>query len=217
MVGRSNALAHAAADRVARHGGGQALYNPLFLHAGVGLGKTHLLHAVGHHARAQGRRRHLSHRRPLHVRLRRGPEGADHGRLQGAPARHRPAHPRRRAVHPGQDHAGRVRPHPQRPDRRRPPDRRRRRPPAGRSRKPRRARALAARRRPRGRDRGARRASARLDPPGPPPGGAPGPSRLRGQPGGGGLRRPHHHRERARPRRRGEPAPGPRHPHRRRP
>jgi chromosomal replication initiator protein len=55
MVGRSNALAHAAADRVAHHGGGQALYNPLFLHAGVGLGKTHLLHAVGHHARAQGR------------------------------------------------------------------------------------------------------------------------------------------------------------------
>jgi chromosomal replication initiator protein len=56
MVGRSNALAHAAADRVARHSGGQALYNPLFLHAGVGLGKTHLLHAVGHEARAHGRR-----------------------------------------------------------------------------------------------------------------------------------------------------------------
>jgi chromosomal replication initiator protein len=55
VVGRSNALAHAAADRVAHYGEGQALYNPLFLHAGVGLGKTHLLHAVGHHARAQGR------------------------------------------------------------------------------------------------------------------------------------------------------------------
>jgi chromosomal replication initiator protein len=56
MIGRSNALAHAAADRVARHTGSQALYNPLFLHAGVGLGKTHLLHAIGHEARAHGRR-----------------------------------------------------------------------------------------------------------------------------------------------------------------
>jgi chromosomal replication initiator protein len=56
MIGRSNALAHAAADRVARHEGGQALYNPLYLHAGVGLGKSHLLHAIGHEARAVGRR-----------------------------------------------------------------------------------------------------------------------------------------------------------------
>ncbi len=56
IVGRSNALAHAAADRVARHQGGHALYNPLFLHAGVGLGKTHLLHAIGHEARRAGRR-----------------------------------------------------------------------------------------------------------------------------------------------------------------
>jgi chromosomal replication initiator protein len=56
IVGRSNALAHAAADRIARHAGGQALYNPLYLHAGVGLGKTHLLHAIGHEARKHGRR-----------------------------------------------------------------------------------------------------------------------------------------------------------------
>ena len=56
IIGRSNALAHAAADRVARHQGGQALYNPLYLHAGVGLGKTHLLHAIGHEVRASGRR-----------------------------------------------------------------------------------------------------------------------------------------------------------------
>ncbi|HVL72091.1 MAG TPA: chromosomal replication initiator protein DnaA [Beijerinckiaceae bacterium] len=55
IVGRSNALAHAAADRVAQNAG-SALYNPLFLHAGVGLGKTHLLHAVGQEARRQGRR-----------------------------------------------------------------------------------------------------------------------------------------------------------------
>lgn len=56
IVGRSNALAHAAADRVARHSEGGALYNPLYLHAGVGLGKTHLLHAIGQEARAAGRR-----------------------------------------------------------------------------------------------------------------------------------------------------------------
>jgi chromosomal replication initiator protein len=56
LVGRSNGLAHAAADRVARHQGDQALYNPLYLHAGVGLGKTHLLHAIGHEARRAGRR-----------------------------------------------------------------------------------------------------------------------------------------------------------------
>jgi chromosomal replication initiator protein len=54
-IGRSNALAHAAGDRVARHEG-SALYNPLFVHAGVGLGKTHLLHAVGHEARSLGKR-----------------------------------------------------------------------------------------------------------------------------------------------------------------
>lgn len=56
VVGRSNALAHAAAERVARHDGQGALYNPLYFHAGVGLGKTHLLHGIGHAAREAGRR-----------------------------------------------------------------------------------------------------------------------------------------------------------------
>jgi len=56
IVGRSNALAHAAADRVAHAPNGQVIYNPLYLHAGVGLGKTHLLHAIGHEMRSQGRR-----------------------------------------------------------------------------------------------------------------------------------------------------------------
>ena len=57
LVGKSNQLAHAAAMRVARAGAGDAsLYNPLYIHASVGLGKTHLLQAVAQCAGAAGRR-----------------------------------------------------------------------------------------------------------------------------------------------------------------
>ncbi|MGY2050331.1 chromosomal replication initiator protein DnaA [Methylobacterium sp. JK268] len=56
VVGRSNALAHAAAERIASHDGSGPVYNPLYFHAGVGLGKTHLLHAIGHAAKEAGRR-----------------------------------------------------------------------------------------------------------------------------------------------------------------
>lgn len=47
VEGKSNQLARAAASQVAANPGGS--YNPLFIYGGVGLGKTHLMHAVGNH------------------------------------------------------------------------------------------------------------------------------------------------------------------------
>lgn len=45
VEGKSNQLARAAAQQIAENPGGS--YNPMFLYGGVGLGKTHLMHAVG--------------------------------------------------------------------------------------------------------------------------------------------------------------------------
>jgi chromosomal replication initiator protein len=60
VVGRSNTLAHAASKQVATaRRGDPVMFNPLYIHAGVGLGKTHLLQAVSQKINSLGERKAL--------------------------------------------------------------------------------------------------------------------------------------------------------------
>ncbi len=89
IVGRSNTLAHAAAKQVAQaRRGDSVMFNPLYIHAGVGLGKTHLLQSLAWAGNAAAERKVLYlTAEKLHVRLRRRAAGADRDRLQGGAAR----------------------------------------------------------------------------------------------------------------------------------
>ena len=59
VEGKSNQLARAAAFQIAQNPG--SAYNPLFIYGGVGLGKTHLMHAVGNMIRSRNERARVAY------------------------------------------------------------------------------------------------------------------------------------------------------------
>lgn len=66
MVGKTNEFAYAAARKVA--GSRNVSFNPLFLYSGVGLGKTHLMHAIAAYQTAGSEPQYrLSFRRKIYV------------------------------------------------------------------------------------------------------------------------------------------------------
>ena len=69
IKGESNQLARAAASAVANNPGGTS-FNPLVIYGGVGLGKTHLVQAIGNHAINTGNAaRNLRFQREVHRRF----------------------------------------------------------------------------------------------------------------------------------------------------
>ena len=124
IVGSANRLAHAASLSVAERPG--HAYNPLFLYGGVGLGKTHLMHAIGNQVIAKFPRKkvvYATSEKFTNEFITLDPAGQDR-RVPGALPADRPAPHRRHPVHrrQGADPGG-VLPHVQRDPRGRQADR----------------------------------------------------------------------------------------------
>ncbi len=124
IVGSANRLAHAASLSVAERPG--HAYNPLFLYGGVGLGKTHLMHAIGNQVIARFPRKRVVYAtsREVHERVHHAIQQGKIDEFRGALPTDRPAAHRRHPVHrrQGADPGG-VLPHVQRHPRGRQADR----------------------------------------------------------------------------------------------